>query len=147
MENVLARPQVPRHGRMSHLLEETARQTFDAFCQEAEASMILAPEIQGSIPIQSSADHFMDAFRRRVASGLLTGRPHPRSNYVVAESAPDRLRVVAADWWTAMNVGLNEVELRPERPRLVNEIDTPAPVAGGSIADTSLDRRLDVTGR
>ena len=82
--------------------------------------MILAPEIQGSLAIQSSAGHFMDAFRQRVASGLLMGRPHPRSNYVVAESAPDRLRVVAADWWTAMNVGLNDVELQPDRPGSVH---------------------------
>jgi hypothetical protein len=31
---------------------------------------------------------------------------------MVTESGPSRLQVRAADWWTAINVGLNEVDLR-----------------------------------
>ena len=81
--------------------------------------MPLAAEIDGTVPIQSSDAQFLDAFRRRVAAGLLTGHPHPRSNYVVAEGAPGRLQVRAADWWTAINVGLNELELRVAQPASV----------------------------
>jgi hypothetical protein len=75
--------------------------------------MTLAPRTEGTIPIRSSAAQFLAAFRRRVAAGLLSGRPR-RSNYVIAEGASDRLRVRAADWWTAFNVGLNELELEPQ---------------------------------
>ena len=81
--------------------------------------MTLAPRTEGTVPIRSSAAQFLEAFRRRVAAGLLSGRLHPRSNYVIAEGASDRLRVRAADWWTAFNVGLNELELEP-RPGVVH---------------------------
>lgn len=81
--------------------------------------MTLAPQTEGTVQIRSSAAQFLEAFRRRVAAGLLSGRPHPRSNYVIAEGASDRLRVRAADWWTAFNVGLNELELEP-RPGVVH---------------------------
>lgn len=74
--------------------------------------MILAPQIEGIVPIRSSAAQFLQAFQQRVAAGLLLGGPHPRSNYVIAEAGPSQLRVQAADWWTAINVGLNELELR-----------------------------------
>jgi hypothetical protein len=81
--------------------------------------MIVRPEIEGEISIRSPGERFLDAFRQRVRAGLLTGRPHPRSNYVVSESGPDHLVVSAGDWWTAFNVGLNRVELRPVPPSLV----------------------------
>jgi hypothetical protein len=81
--------------------------------------MTLAPQAEGTIPIRSSATHFLAAFRRRVTAGLLSGRPQPRSNYVVADGASDRLRIRAADWWTAFNAGLNELELQPQ-PGLVH---------------------------
>jgi hypothetical protein len=74
--------------------------------------MTPTPQIEGSLRIRSSAAQFLDAFRGRVAAGLLTGRAHSRSNYVVAESAPGTLSVHAADWWTAINVGLNQLELQ-----------------------------------
>ena len=73
--------------------------------------MSLTPEIIGAVEIQSSAQAFAQAFTQRVAAGLLTGHPHPRSNYRVVEAGADRLKIEAADWWTAINVGLNEVEL------------------------------------
>ena len=73
--------------------------------------MIFTPEIEGAAPIQAARQPFFDAFRRRVDAGLLTGRPHPRSNYAVSEAGPIRLAVQAADWRTAINVGLNELEV------------------------------------
>jgi hypothetical protein len=81
--------------------------------------MTLTPRIEGAVPIRSSAVQFLDAFRRRVATGLLSGHPHPRSNYVIADAGPGRLRVRAADWWTAINVGLNQLELQLPRPGFV----------------------------
>jgi hypothetical protein len=72
----------------------------------------LNPEISGRVGIQSAGGPFLEAFQRRVKAGLLSGRPHPRSNYRVVSSASDRLSIEAADWWTAVNVGLNQLELR-----------------------------------
>jgi hypothetical protein len=77
--------------------------------------MVLTPEIRGATRIRSAPAEFLQAFRHRVSSGLLSGRPHPRSNYVITQAGPDRLQFRAADWWTALNVGLNEVELQPEQ--------------------------------
>ena len=82
--------------------------------------MILTPEIDGTVSIQSSAEKFLQAFRQRVAAGLLSGRPHPRSNYVVSESDPTHLEVRAANWWTAINVGLNRLELRHSPPNMIH---------------------------
>jgi len=73
--------------------------------------MSINPQIQGVVPIGSAVEEFLEAFRRRISAGLLTGQPHPRSNYRVSETGPGHLVVHAADWWTAINVGLNELEL------------------------------------
>lgn len=80
--------------------------------------MTVIPAIEGTVPIQS-AERFLPAFRRRVTAGLLTGRPHPRSRYVVVEAGAGHLEVRAADWWSAINVGLNWVELRNVAPGLI----------------------------
>jgi hypothetical protein len=74
--------------------------------------MTLAPRIEGAVPIRSSADEFAAAFRDRVASGLIFGRPHVRSRYLIVEDGGGILRVVAADFSSAFNVGLNDVRLR-----------------------------------
>ena len=74
--------------------------------------MTLAPQIEGVVPVRSSAARFVPAFRQRVAAGLLLGRPHPRSNYRIVEEGAGLLRVRASDYWTAINVGLNDLELR-----------------------------------
>jgi hypothetical protein len=74
--------------------------------------MIFRPEIHGAVPIQSAPPAFFEAFGERISAGLLTGRPHARSNYRIRETGPDRIVVHAADWSTAINVGLNELELR-----------------------------------
>jgi hypothetical protein len=69
------------------------------------------PQLDGTVPIRSAARPFLRAFVERVEAGLLTGRPHPRSNYVVEYDGPEQLLVRAGDWWTAINVGLNHLEL------------------------------------
>jgi hypothetical protein len=81
--------------------------------------MIGLPQIEGTTSIRSSVETFLPAFRRRVAAGLLTGLPHPRSNYVVSTSDSHHLEVHAADWWTAMNVGLNQLELWHSPPNTI----------------------------
>lgn len=73
--------------------------------------MILAPKVEGILPLHSSPAAFIRAIRDRVASGLL-GPNVPRSRYAISHSTPDRVRIHAANWQTAINVGLNDLELR-----------------------------------
>ena len=77
--------------------------------------MILAPQTDGEVAIQSTPAAFVQAFEHRVRAGLLAGEPHPRSNYEVVRAGPGGIRVRAADWRTAINVGLNELELRVDQ--------------------------------
>ena len=81
--------------------------------------MSLAPEIHGSISIRSAPWDFLQTFQQRVTRGLLTGQPHPRSNYLVTRADAQQLHVQAADWRTAINVGLNEVDLELPQPGIV----------------------------
>jgi hypothetical protein len=81
--------------------------------------MSLTPQIRGTVQVRSAPAEFLEAFRQRVASGLLSGKPHPRSNYVVTRTDPDRLHVRAVAWWTAINVGLNELDLELTQPGTV----------------------------
>jgi hypothetical protein len=74
--------------------------------------MTFAPRIEGVVPIRSSAEQFAAAFRERVTGGLVFGRPHARSKYQIVEDGGGILRVVAADFSSALNVGLNDVQLR-----------------------------------
>lgn len=74
--------------------------------------MILNPMIEGSLAIKAVPGAFESALRRRVTAGLLSGHPHPRSNYALSNLGPHQAEVAAADWWTAINVGLNRVTLR-----------------------------------
>jgi hypothetical protein len=82
--------------------------------------MSLAPEVDGSVAMRSSPGQFVQAFRHRVETGLLLGPPHPRSKYEVVHADPECLRIRAANWRTALTVGLNDVELRLTQPGCVN---------------------------
>ena len=82
--------------------------------------MTIAPEVHGSAPIRLAPPVFLERFRRRVGAGLLTGRAHPRSNYVVGPAGANGLHIRAADWLTALNVGLNELDLQIHQPGFVH---------------------------
>jgi hypothetical protein len=82
--------------------------------------MTALPEIEGRVSIRSSAERFLQSFQQRVRAGLLTGQPHPRSHYVVSEAGPGHLVLRAADWRSAISVGLNRVELRDVQPGLIS---------------------------
>jgi hypothetical protein len=71
---------------------------------------------EGSAAIRTDARRFVEAFVRRIEAGLLDGRPHRRSRYLVTRTGADRVEFRAADWPTAINVGLNEVEVAVTSP-------------------------------
>ena len=74
--------------------------------------MIFVPNIEGNLQYQASTPRFIASFCNRVDNGFLTGRPGSRSNYKIVESNPANLRMRAKDWWTAINVGMNDLDLR-----------------------------------
>lgn len=73
--------------------------------------MPFLPEVRGTLTIRSDPDAFFRAFRRRVASGLLTGTLHRRSQYIATQSDAQHLSVHAAGWLSAIKVGLNDLDL------------------------------------
>jgi len=79
----------------------------------------LEPRTSGVVTIRSTSTAFIRALEQRVAAGLLTGEPRRRSRYQVIESTPRSLRIRAADWIAAVNVGLNDVELIFSEPRAI----------------------------
>jgi hypothetical protein len=70
------------------------------------------PRFAGGVKIRSPGAEFLDRFARRVQAGLLTGKPHWRARYAVTRRADSQLAFRACTWMTAINVGLNDVELR-----------------------------------
>ncbi|HET8579366.1 MAG TPA: hypothetical protein VFL31_00055 [Nitrospiraceae bacterium] len=67
--------------------------------------------VEGTATIRAQARAFVAAFVRRIETGLLPHAPRWRCQYRVTREGVDGLRFRAADWWTALNVGLNDVEL------------------------------------
>jgi hypothetical protein len=67
--------------------------------------------VGGVSDIRSDPEAFVAAFADRIAAGLLTGAPPRRNRYVVTRREAGSLAFRATDWWTALNVGLNDVEL------------------------------------
>jgi hypothetical protein len=81
--------------------------------------MPIVPAVQGTCSIRRSAADFLDAMKRRVEAGLPSGRPHPRWRYAVTHAGSTALHISAVGWLTAINVGLNEVDLQVVRPGVV----------------------------
>ncbi|MGH2606181.1 MAG: hypothetical protein ACRDG5_06280, partial [Anaerolineales bacterium] len=73
--------------------------------------MVLKPFVEGTTTIRSPVEAFFDAFARRVEAGLLAHAAERRNRYVVTRQGADGLGFRAVNWWTAFNVGLNEVDL------------------------------------
>ena len=73
----------------------------------------MTPDIEGTVPIRSSISAFIAAMRERVATGLLTS---PRARYVVSGADTTGIEVRAVDWRTAIDIGLNQIELSQGEP-------------------------------
>jgi hypothetical protein len=73
----------------------------------------VTPDIEGTVPIRSSIGVFVAAMRERVATGLLTS---PRARYVVSGADATGIEVRAVDWRTAIDIGLNQIELSQGEP-------------------------------
>ncbi|HZF15586.1 MAG TPA: hypothetical protein VE046_06555 [Steroidobacteraceae bacterium] len=73
--------------------------------------MVFLPEIDGTLTIRSEPETFLRAFHRRAKSGLLTGSPQRRSSYCASMPDAHHLSIRAADWKSAINVGLNDLDL------------------------------------
>jgi hypothetical protein len=73
---------------------------------------LLFPGFMGQTQIASPGAVFLERMKARVQSGLLMGKPHWRSRYVVTRHTQQELAFRASDIMTAINVGLNEVALR-----------------------------------
>jgi hypothetical protein len=72
---------------------------------------MLFATIEGAAPIRSDPRAFVAAFARRVAGGLIPGAAAARNRYQVTREGGDSIHFRAAGWWTAIGVGLNEVDL------------------------------------
>jgi len=87
--------------------------------QTGTTGMNWTPHIEGTLPIHAPNSQFIAALGRRIENGLLTGQRGARSNYEMIQSSTGAIRVRAVDWWTAINVGLNDLDLDfPESGRL-----------------------------
>jgi hypothetical protein len=76
---------------------------------------IFSPRFSGHRQINASPETFLTGIKNRVESGLLTGKPHRRSRYVVTNHTEGQLTFRASDTLTAINIGLNDVTLRAEK--------------------------------
>jgi hypothetical protein len=72
--------------------------------------------VEGTESIQARPQAFIDAFARRVESGLLRGAMPRRTQYAVTRKSADGLAFRAAGWLTAITVGLNDVDLSVSPP-------------------------------
>jgi hypothetical protein len=70
--------------------------------------MWFLPRTVGAAPVRTQPEVFVRAFARRVETGLLGPG---RSNYAITRLERHGLAFRAADWATALSVGLNDVEL------------------------------------
>lgn len=73
---------------------------------------LFRPLFAGSVTISSPGAEFLERFERRVQAGLLTGKSHWRARYAVTRRTDHELAFRACSLMTAINVGLNDVELR-----------------------------------
>src|SRR5438093_268912 len=72
---------------------------------------MLIARVTGRTTIRSPASAFVAAFARRIETGLLSAEHRSRNRYELTRRGSDGLAFRAADWWTAINVGLNDVDI------------------------------------
>jgi len=72
----------------------------------------ILPQFDGTIEVEPVPADFAARLARRVEDGLFIRGSRRRANYVVRERDDDVITFGAADLWTAMNIGLNDVEVR-----------------------------------
>ena len=73
---------------------------------------LLSAAYDGSIELDSLPTDWVDRMARRIEKGLLAPGSRRRANYVVRSRSSDAVTFSADDFWTAFNIGLNDVELR-----------------------------------
>jgi hypothetical protein len=71
-----------------------------------------SPVYDGGIDFEAVPDDFAERIARRVRTGLLVPGRRGRANYVVEKQGVDAISFSARGFWTAYNIGLNDVELR-----------------------------------
>jgi Flp pilus assembly protein TadB len=75
---------------------------------------LFRPRAEGTLTLGEVPADFTDRIRDRVEQGLLMRGSRVRANYAVRERTGDSIAFGAEDWWTAVNIGLNEVKVRRE---------------------------------
>ena len=80
---------------------------------------LFSPSYDGTIEIMPLPSDFTDRIARRIENGLLNPGSRRRANYVVRSKSGDAISFSAVGFWTAYNVGLNEVELRRAGPNSI----------------------------
>lgn len=73
--------------------------------------MSLFPSIESTATIRANPRPFMAAFGRRVETGLFRGASAQRCRYLVTHQDAETLGFRAANWLTAISVGLNDVQV------------------------------------
>ncbi len=75
---------------------------------------VFIPRFSGELEFRALPDDLVAALESRIQEGFLVRGNHARSNYRICSPSNDSVTIWADDWWTAINVGLNEVRLRRE---------------------------------
>ena len=73
---------------------------------------LLSSGYNGSIEFESLPTDWADRIARRIETGLLAPGSRLRANYRVRSRSADAVSFSADDVWTALAIGLNDVELR-----------------------------------
>jgi uncharacterized membrane protein (DUF485 family) len=69
------------------------------------------PRFTGTMNVGRIPENFFYRMADRVRDGLFVPGSRTRANYAATRSDRYELRFAAGDWWTAINVGLNQVRL------------------------------------
>ena len=78
-----------------------------------------SPTYEGTIDVPTLPSDFTDRIARRVETGLLVPGSRRRANYVVSSKSADSVAFTAIGFWTAYNIGLNDVMLQRAGPKSI----------------------------